>query len=239
MLLRESFNSIRKRRAGMRSTCTQESTVPPAQTIHYYGYLEISVDRDLTDIRILGTQPPLLRTLLEDSRGGRVDFRNVQMMARRKELSGPGDQQKIDLALRHSATAAPGRWEFALRPPAAFYASGFLTTTAKRPWAARMDGTETLLLVSTAGLNSVKFVLAASPGAVHGAVMLAFAVIVAGVPVFLEPFGYRAAAAVQRSLRDDADRYARRCCASIRSGLAAGAIFPPAGDVRVSIAGRR
>jgi hypothetical protein len=148
----------------------------------YYGYQELEIDRDLTDVHISGTQSPLLRTLLEDSRGGRVDFRQMQMMARRKELSGPGERQKIDLTT-DSVRLPPGRWEFALDPLPALYASRFQTNG--NPVPGRADGWNEDLIVSGTGVNTVKFVLSNSPGSVQGAVTLGTQQAL-GAPVFLE-----------------------------------------------------
>jgi Carboxypeptidase regulatory-like domain len=151
----------------------------------YYGYQEFEIDRDLTDIRISGTQAPALRTLLEDSRGGRVDFRQLQMFARRKELSGPGERQKIDLST-DSVRLPPGRWEFALDPSPTLYANGFQTNG--NPVAGRADGWNEDMLVSGVGVNTVRFILSNSPGSVHGTVTLGTQQAL-GAPVFLESSG--------------------------------------------------
>ena len=148
----------------------------------YYGYQELEIDRDLTDVHISGTQSPVLRTLLEDSRGGRVDFHQMQMMARRKELSGPGERQKIDLST-DAVRLPPGRWEFALDPLPALYASRFQANGSPVP--GRADGWNEDMIVSGTGVNTVKFVLSNSPGSVHGAVMLGTQQAL-GAPVFLE-----------------------------------------------------
>ncbi len=148
----------------------------------YYGYQEFEIDRDLTDIRISGTQAPVLRTLLEDSRGGRVDFRQMQMFARRQELSGPSERQKIDLRA-DSVRLPPGRWEFAIDPSSVLYASGFQTNGSPVP--GRADGWNADMIVSGVGVNTVKFVLSNSPGSVHGAVTLGTQQAL-GAPVFLE-----------------------------------------------------
>jgi Carboxypeptidase regulatory-like domain len=148
----------------------------------YYGYQELEIDRDLTDVHISGTQAPLLRTLLEDSRGGRVDFRQMQMMARRKELSGPDERQKINLTA-DTVRLPPGRWEFALDPSPALYASGFQTNG--NPVLGRADGWNEDMIVSGIAVNTVKFVLSNSPGSVHGSVMLGTQQAL-GAPVFLE-----------------------------------------------------
>ncbi len=147
-----------------------------------YGYQEFEVDRDLTDIRISGTQMPTVRSVLEDSRGGRVDFHQVQMVARRKELSGPGDTQKIDLAY-DSTRLVPGRWEFALQPSAAYYPSRYQANGTPSPL--RADAWNEQLIVNGSGFNTVKFVLSNAPGTVHGTVTLGTQQAL-GAPVFLE-----------------------------------------------------
>lgn len=147
-----------------------------------YGYQEFDVDRDLTDVHISGIQMPLLRTLLEDSRGGGVDLKQIQMAARRKELSGPGQRQKIDLS-KGTVRLAPGRWEFAIEPSPAFYASRFSTNGT--PFPERADGWNEDTIVTGAGVNTIKFVISNSPGALHGTVTLGTQQ-AAGAPVFLE-----------------------------------------------------
>ena len=77
----------------------------------------------------------------------------------------------------------PGRWEFGLQPSAAFYPVRFLANGT--PVQGRAEGWNEQVIVSTAGQNSVKFVLSDSPGAVHGTVTLGSQQ-VAGVQVFLE-----------------------------------------------------
>ena len=154
-------------------------------TIPCYGYQELEIDRDLTDIRISGTQMPLLRTLLEDSRGGRIDPRLIQMLARRKELSGPGSQQKIDLG-GDTIRLLPGRWEFALQPAPGYYPLRFLANGNAA--ADRADGWNEDYVVSGNGVNSIKFVLSNAPGSVHGNVTLGNQA-AAGAPVFLENSG--------------------------------------------------
>jgi hypothetical protein len=147
-----------------------------------FGYQEFEVDRDLTDLRISGTQMPYVRTMLEDSRGGRVDPRQIQIFARRKELTGPGQSQKIDFST-DSTRLAPGRWEFAVQPSPAYYPARFLTNG--NPTQGRVDGWNEDMIVSSVGTNVIKFVLSNAPGAIHGTVTLG-SQYAAGAPVFLE-----------------------------------------------------
>lgn len=147
-----------------------------------YGYQELEIDRDLTDVRISGTQMPYLRVQVEDSRGGRIDPRSVQLVQRRKELSGPGPRQKIDAA-NDLIRLIPGRWEFAVLPSPAFYPLKFSTNAGAAT--GRVDGWNEQLVVSSAGMQTLKFTLSNAPGAVHGVVTLGSQT-AAGAPVFLE-----------------------------------------------------
>ncbi len=79
----------------------------------YAGYLPFELDRDLTDLRIGGTQLPAVAITFEDSQGGRVDYSAFQVWARRKELSGPGPKETLRLDVTR-VQLAPGRWEFAI-----------------------------------------------------------------------------------------------------------------------------
>jgi hypothetical protein len=99
----------------------------------YAGDLPFDLDRDLTDIRISGTQLPSVLITLEDNKGGRVDNSKLQVLARRKELSGPGARENVDASGR-GVQLAPGRWEFAIAPNPAYYAVGFMARQYARGW---------------------------------------------------------------------------------------------------------
>lgn len=148
------------------------------------GYLPFDLDRDQTDLHISALRLPLLAVILDDSRGGRVDPATVQVLARRKQLSGPGAAETLHL---EDGRILPGRWEFAIAPNPAYYPAGFMTNNRPAP-GSRADGWNELTL---AGPNysafSVKFTLSSSPGSVHGTVNMG-SQSVAGVPVFLEPY---------------------------------------------------
>ena len=153
----------------------------------YAGYLPFDLDRDLTDLRISGTQLPSVSIAFEDNKGGRVDNSKLQVLARRKELSGPGARENIDASGR-GVPLAPGRWEFAVAPNPAYYAVAFMAHNT--PVAGRADGWNEVALASGESGSmtlTIKFILSASPGAVHGTVNLS-SQFAAGVPVFLEPY---------------------------------------------------
>jgi len=127
---------------------------------------------------------PLLTVILEDSRGGRVDPSAVQVLSRRKQLSGPGPTETLHL---DDGRILPGRWEFAIAPNPAYYPAGFMMNNRPAP-GSRADGWNELTLIGpNYSAFPVKFTLSASPGAVHGTVNFG-SQSVAGVPVYLEPF---------------------------------------------------
>jgi hypothetical protein len=147
-----------------------------------FGYQEIDLDRNLTEQRISGVGLPPVRLLFEDTRGARVDPHQLQVMARRKELSGPGEIQKLNAAA-DPLPLAPGRWEFAIAPSSSSYMTRFFVNG--NPASDRADGWNEALIVSGSGYRTLKFVLSSSPGAVHGMVTLGSQQAI-GAPVFLE-----------------------------------------------------
>ncbi len=168
------------------------------------GYLPFELDRDLTDLRISALRWPGILVTFEDSRGGRVDPAAVQVLARRKQLSGPGPVETLHPEDGRTSLA-PGRWEFAIAPNPAYYPAGFMMNNRPAP-GSRADGWNEL---PVAGPNyvaaAVRFTLSSSPGAVHGTVNLASQA-VAGVPVYLEPYDLEPARrlAPVRATRTDA-----------------------------------
>jgi hypothetical protein len=170
----------------------------------YAGYMPFELDRDQTDLHISASRLPAIVVIFEDNKGGRVDPSAVRVLARRRQLSGPGPTETLHLD-DGRASLAPGRWEFALAPNPAFYAAGFMMNN--RPEPGRADGWNDVNYL--AGPNytaaSIKFTLSASPGAVHGAVNLSSQP-VPGVPVFLEPYDLESARRITpvRMTRTDA-----------------------------------
>jgi hypothetical protein len=150
------------------------------------GYMPFELDRDQTDLHISASRFPGIIVTFEDNKGGRVDPAAVQVLARRKQLSGPGPSETLHLE-DGRVSLAPGRWEFALAPNPAYYAAGF--TVSGRPSAGRVDGWNDASYITGPNYTSasIKFTLSASPGSIHGAVNYA-SQSVEGVPVFLEPY---------------------------------------------------
>ena len=143
-----------------------------AQSPRGAGWTAIEIDRDRSDIRISGLPIPVVEFAFEDGKGGTVDASGLQLMARQKELWGPGAVQYLQLA-GNRATLQPGRWQFEVAPNASYYMRG---------WA---DATITF---STPG-PLVRLTVLPNPGAVHGTVSSAAGEPAAGAPVYLERGG--------------------------------------------------
>ncbi len=105
---------------------------------------------------------------------------SIQVLARRKDLAGPGADQVLKLA-NNRAHLSAGPWQLALQPNPAFYASGFSSSRNLPSGDSRADGWNDF-----AGGVGVRFTLSGSPGAIHGTVKSAGAPVI-GAPVFLEP----------------------------------------------------
>ena len=145
------------------------------------AYQPFEIERDQTEINLLMRPEPELQFVFVDSQGVPVDSELVQVVAKRRQLSGDGAPQFLRPA-NSRQKFMPGRWAFTLAPNYQFYVAGFSgpnNSGRTEAW------NEILLNESNA---TVKFVLSGHPGSVHGTVTNAARDQVAGVPVFLEPY---------------------------------------------------
>jgi len=153
------------------------------------GYRPLQVDRDRTDHRITLGPMPDIRVILEDRQGQPVDPRKVQVVARRKELSGDGAPQPLRVSPppQSPAKLMPGRWEVSMAATPAYYVAGFSGPTIEAAERGRPDGWNEIVL---AGSNpeTLKFVLSPTPASVHGVVSNGGRDPVPGAPVFLEAY---------------------------------------------------
>ncbi|HEV2446120.1 MAG TPA: carboxypeptidase-like regulatory domain-containing protein, partial [Candidatus Sulfopaludibacter sp.] len=137
------------------------------------GWMPIEIDRDRTDQRLMFFPMPLVEFVFVNGKGERVDTGgSLQVTARRKELSGPGAVQYLQLT-GNRATLMPGRWEFSVAPNPAYYTHG---------WSEAAVG-----FSSPAMLLSLS--VFANPAAIHGVVSTGAGEPAAGAPVFLEGGG--------------------------------------------------
>ena len=153
------------------------------------GFQTLELDHDRGDVRISLLTQPGVEFFFEDSKGRPVDSRPLQVMARRKDLSGDGKPETLRLS-NNRARLLPGRWELALSPMPDYYVAGFSDFRPQGLERGRPDGWNEIVLTSS--FNSVKFVLSPSPGMVHGTVRGPGHDTVAGAPVFLEAYDVEA-----------------------------------------------
>ena len=148
------------------------------------AFQPLEIDRDETDTNFPLRPEPEVQFAFEDPNGKPVDSSSVQVMARRKQLSGDGAPEFLNLE-NNRHTFAPGRWEFSLPPNYAFYVAAFRGPNRETRAGERADGWNEVVLTQPA---LVKFVLSGNPASVHGAVTSATHEAVAGAPVYLEPY---------------------------------------------------
>jgi hypothetical protein len=143
------------------------------------------VDRDRTDYRINLGPLPQVRILIEDGKGQAIDSKSVQLLIRRKNLSGAAKPETLRIPQAYAALA-PGRWELALAPTPTYYAAGFSGPKGEGAESGRADGWNEIVL-NGPGQVDVRFVLSSHPGTLHGVVKDSGNA-VAGTPVFLEAY---------------------------------------------------
>lgn len=145
-------------------------------------YQTLLLNRDREDIRLDLQALPQVQFILKDTQGQTVDYHQVLVMARRKDLSGIGKTEVLELQGERLAFL-PGRWDLALIPP-----HGYFVADAMPPHQGRADGWNEVMLSSGSGPNSVQFVLSAAPGGVHGTVTGQRQEPIPGAPVYLEAY---------------------------------------------------
>jgi protocatechuate 3,4-dioxygenase beta subunit len=143
-----------------------------AQAPRAAAWMPIEIDRDRTDQRLQCYPVPTVEFVFEDGKGAPVDSAALQVIARRKDLYGPGAAQYLRLA-GNRTQLPPGRWEFSLAPNPAYYAPGWREAA----------------VTFASPAVTLRFPVFANPGAVHGIVTDASGGPAAGAPVYLERSG--------------------------------------------------
>jgi protocatechuate 3,4-dioxygenase beta subunit len=156
------------------------------------AYMPIELERDRTDIRIGLRTYPQVQFLFQDDKGQPIDPGTVQVLARRKDLSGDGRTETLKLA-RSAVQLAPGRWDMALGSTPKYYAETFkgpgVDGRQEGMERGRADGWNEVLLPGTqTAAILVTFRLSSSPGQLHGTVTAGGHDAVPGVPVYLEAY---------------------------------------------------
>ncbi|MDR3703599.1 MAG: carboxypeptidase-like regulatory domain-containing protein [Candidatus Sulfopaludibacter sp.] len=114
--------------------------------------------------------------------GEQPDPAQFQVLARRVDRAGPGEIQEI-AAGPSGAMLLPGRWQVMLKTPPGYYAAQLLSSSMA-PNQRRADGWNDITITRA---GRIVFVVATSPGGVHGQVTGKAHEAVAGAPVYLEP----------------------------------------------------
>jgi hypothetical protein len=143
------------------------------------AFQTLTVDRDLSDLRISPAPLPSVQFAFVDGGGHPVDMPAGSVMVRRKDAAGEGKVETVPAS--DKLTLLPGRWEVALPFSSTYCAVGIEPQSG-----GRADGWNEILL--TSGAHNVKFVLSLSPAAIRGTVKNANGDPVAGVPVFVEAY---------------------------------------------------
>jgi len=142
-------------------------------------YRKVNLNQDTTIKFVLHEEADVLFTFEGASvQGG--DPGSIHVLARRKDLAGPGAEQMLKLE-NNRAHLSAGPWQLALQPNPTYYASGFSGPRNQPAGDGRADGWNDF-----AGGVGVRFTLSGSPGAVYGTVKSGGDPVI-GAPVFLEP----------------------------------------------------
>jgi len=152
----------------------------------YATYQPLSLDRDQPNLSLALSNYPAIQFAFEDTKGVPIDGRQLQVLLRRKDLSGPGKPETMRGAAGRT-NVLPGRYDVALAPAPAWYV---VSVSGPRPEdldPGRADGWNEIILPPSSA-STLKFVLSASPGTLHGVVRDSGGAPVAGIPVFLEAY---------------------------------------------------
>jgi hypothetical protein len=172
------------------------------------GYLPLHVkDKDMVDIQV---PVPCVRetTISIESRGQRINPNSLQLLARRKDMTGTGDIRVLPVS-GYRVLLPPGRWELMLRPPASYCVVGFsfISSRSEGLEKNRPDGWNEIV-AGTA--SSIRFTLSSSPGAMHGLVTGVSKEPIAGAPVYLEGYDpdlHKRVTELQVALTDSRGQY--------------------------------
>ena len=169
------------------------------------AFQTLTVDRDLTDVRIVPSTLPNVQFAFEDTEGRVLTMPEGLLMARLKDPAGERTAEQIPSV----GPLLPGRWEFAFPHQPGYCVVGFHEARQEAAGEGRFDGWNEVLLVS-AEQSVVKFVLSRSCATIGGTVKNANGDAVTGVPVFAEPYDLDARRRIEparRVLTDSKGQY--------------------------------
>ena len=154
--------------------------------ISFGTYQPLSLDRDQPNLSLPLSNFPTIQFAFEDTKGVPVDGRQFQVLLRHKDLSGAGKAETMRGVAARTGVL-PGRYDIALGPAPAWYVVSVSGPRPESVDAGRADGWNEVILAPNSA-NTLKFVLSASPAAVHGVVRDAGGAPAVGIPVFLEAY---------------------------------------------------
>jgi len=179
---------------------------PDPRTGVQAAYQPLLLDRDRSDIRLNLRSLPQVHFVFQDLQGKPVDYHAIHVLARRKDLSGTGRTQVLELSADRLAFL-PGRWDLALETPG-YFISSLSGPRLQYANTARTDGWNELLI--NGNIDPLQFVLSATPGSVRGTVLRGGRAPAAGAPVYLEavdPAAHRLLRDVQVTRADTHGQY--------------------------------
>ena len=150
------------------------------------AYLPFELEKDQTILRIGPQSLPRVQFVFEDTDGHAMDASAIQVLGRRKDLSGDGKPETLRLTSGR-VQLAPGRWDFAVAFSSVFYAASFLGPGQQPAPNARADGWNEGV-IATGRVAVVKFRISSKPGSLHGTVTAAGHDPAAAAPVYLESY---------------------------------------------------
>jgi hypothetical protein len=149
------------------------------------AYVPISLERDMTGMRINLLPRAAVYIDLQSTQGGRVaEGSAVKVLARRVDLAGEWQVETLRLT-GGTAQLVQGRWQLKLAPSPVYVAADFRGLRGERPEGSRADGWNEITVNNS---GSVRFVVSDKPGGVHGTVTQDAHEPAGGVPVFLEAY---------------------------------------------------
>ena len=148
------------------------------------AYVPLSLERDMTGMRVNLLPRARVYVDLANTQGGRVTDPSVKVLARRVDLAGEWAVETPRL-INGAAQLVQGRWQLMLGPSPAYVATDFRGLKGERPEGSRADGWNEITVNDS---GSVRFVISDKPGGVHGTVAMGAHEPAGGVPVFLEAY---------------------------------------------------
>jgi protocatechuate 3,4-dioxygenase beta subunit len=156
----------------------------------YVAYSPIFLSRERESHHAMLRSPAIMRLVVQDSDGGRLNPENVTLWIRHKDLAGPGPAERFPAI---GAQMPQGPWEVRVEtPPEMYPVSAWITTmrSAVPSGSNRADGW-TEVLVPDSGDAVMRVLVSRRPAAIHGKVTTSLGEAVVGAPVYLEAWDER------------------------------------------------